>query len=72
MPVYRGGEDAQPGWDDRPLPIATASCGNLLRTVDEFVGRITELKRLAGDLPSRQLFTFTGPGGVGNEARVDR
>ena len=53
------------GWVDRALVTAEGIRGNLPRPVDEFVGRVEELKRLAADVAPRRVVTLTGVGGVG-------
>jgi len=53
------------GWVDRPLVTAEGMKGNLPRPVDEFVGRVEDLKRLAADVGPRRVVTLTGVGGVG-------
>jgi predicted ATPase/class 3 adenylate cyclase len=53
------------GLADLPLPTSAPLAGNLVRPATEFVGRVSELDRLATMLTQSRLLTLTGTGGVG-------
>ncbi len=56
--------DGVPGID-RPLTTVEGARGNLPAVLDDFVGRGSEQRDLAGELRSRGVLTITGSGGVG-------
>jgi predicted ATPase/class 3 adenylate cyclase len=56
---------ASGGLADLALPVPAPLGGNLARPATEFVGRVSELERLADTLVQSRLLTLTGTGGVG-------
>jgi len=50
---------------DMPLPAPASMSGTLTRPATEFVGRVSELERMAATLLRSRLLTLTGTGGVG-------
>ncbi len=52
-------------WVDRPLSTVNGMTGNLPRPLNDFVGRLDDVERIAVELTQQSLLTLIGPGGVG-------